>query len=607
MAVKRLAIILIAAILVVVGALIFGPRFIPMETARDRIADQIAQWIGREVSFAGEPDISFFPRPTIRLRDVTVAGADGSDETFITTAELIGTFRYLPLLWGDVELSAFELVEPTIALHIDDAGNSNWIFDGTLGERIAEAFRDPNDDAEREPIPEVVLGRFQISGGVVTLDRPDLPQTTVTELELDLLWPSTASPATATGSARWRGETVAITAALTEPLELIAGRESPVRFEVVAQPIRIAFDGNASRTDLDFAFAGEADVTMTSLREAVAWAGTPMASGSTLGGAAFSGEANWSWPVLSFSDATIRLDGNVVSGAVAIDFGGERTRIVGTIAADDLDFSPYAYAFRDDVDAAGAWRDAAIDLPALADIDWDFRISADRLIVAETRIAGFAASAIVNDGAVVIRLAEAGFYGGRIEASLTGALTGGSLSAQTELTLTDINIFPAMNDVIGVSPLTGRGSLTLTAATNGASWGELIRQLTGSIRASASNGALHGVDFGAADDLGALTADMVLNNEGETPLDTLTADFSLRDGEIAAERIDMAGPGLTLSFAGWGSLTSPDIGGHGVAWLETEAGGIRTLPFAVSGSWLEPQFTDDPNALELFRQSAAVD
>jgi AsmA protein len=607
LAVKRLAIILIAAILVVVGALIVGPRFIPTETARDRIADQIAQWIGREVSFTGEPDVSFFPRPTIRLKDVTVAGADGSGETFITTAELVGTFRYLPLLWGDVELSAFELVEPTIALHVDDAGKSNWIFDGTLGERIAEALRDPGDDAQREPIPEVVLGRFRISGGTVTLDRPNLPQTTITELELDLHWPSTASPATATGSARWRGETVEIAAALTEPLELMAGRESPVRFEVVAQPIRIAFEGSANRTELDFAFAGEADVTMTSLREAVAWAGTPMASGSTLGGAAFSGEAGWSWPVLSFSNAEIRLDGNVVNGAVAIDFGSERTRIVGTIAAVDLDISPYAYAFRDDVEATGAWRDAAIDLPALADVDWDLRISADRLIVADTRIEGFAASAIVDDGAVVVRIAEAGFYGGRIEASLTAALTGSSLSAQTELRLTDINIFPAMKDVIGVAPVTGRGGLTMTAATNGASWGELIRQLTGSIRASASNGTLRGVDFGAADDFEAMTVDMVLNSDGETPLDTLTANFSLRDGEIAAERIDMAGPGVTLSFTGQGSLTSPDIGGHGVAWLESEAGDIRALPFAVSGSWLEPRFADDPNALDLIRQSAAVD
>ena len=607
MAAKRLAFILIAAILVVVGALIVGPRFIPTETARDRIADQIAQWIGREVSFTGEPDISFFPRPTIRLKDVTVAGANGGDETFITTAELVGTFRYLPLLWGDVELSAFELVEPTIALRVDDAGNSNWIFDGTLGERIAEALRDPEDNAQREPIPEVVLGRFQISGGAVTLDRPNLPQTTITELELDLHWPSTASPATATGSAMWRGETIELTAALADPLELIAGRESPVRFEVVAQPIRIAFDGNVGRTELDFAFAGETDVTMTSLREAVAWAGTPMASGSTLGGAAFSGEASWSWPVLSFSNSEIRLDGNVVNGAIAIDFGGERTRIVGTIAAQDLDLSPYAYAFRDDVDATGAWRDAAIDLPALADIDWDMRISADRLIVAETRIEGFAASAIVNDGEVVVRLAEAGFYGGRIEASLTGALTGSSLSAQTELRLTDINIFPAMNDVIGMAPVTGRGSLTMTAATDGASWGELIRQLTGSIQLSASNGTLRGVDFGTAAGLQELTVDLVLDSDGETPLDTLVADFSLRDGEIAAERIDIAGPGVTVSFAGWGSLTSPAIGGHGVALLESEAGDIRALPFSVSGSWLEPLFADDPDALDLIRQSAAVD
>ena len=96
-AMKRLAIILAAVIVLVTGILIVAPLFIPKELARVRIAEQIEQWIGRPVTFTGEPAISFFPRPTVRLENVAITDGDGSGNSFISVDELTGTVRLLPL------------------------------------------------------------------------------------------------------------------------------------------------------------------------------------------------------------------------------------------------------------------------------------------------------------------------------------------------------------------------------------------------------------------------------------------------------------------------------------------------------------------------------
>jgi AsmA protein len=80
---KRLAIVVATAVVLFAGVLMLAPQFIPADTARAEIAEQIEQWIGRPVSFSGEPSITFFPRPRVRLENVIIEDSDGSGAIFI--------------------------------------------------------------------------------------------------------------------------------------------------------------------------------------------------------------------------------------------------------------------------------------------------------------------------------------------------------------------------------------------------------------------------------------------------------------------------------------------------------------------------------------------
>ncbi|MHA1559253.1 MAG: AsmA family protein, partial [Alphaproteobacteria bacterium] len=340
---KRLAIIIAIAVVLFTGLLLLAPLFIPVDAARAKIAEQIEQWIGRPVSFSGEPSISFFPRPSVRLDNVIIEDRDGSGAIFIHVDELIGTFRLLPLLVGRVQASSFELRRPTIALRVDEDGRSNWAFEGTLGERIAEAQEIGGADSD---VTEVALGTFRLVDGTITFEEPGAEMATLSQVALDFTWPSTAVAAFASGSVVWRGERVSISAMLAEPLELIAGRSSPGQFTVTGEPIGIVFDGWVGRNDLDLVLDGETRVEMDSLRRVVNWASASIGEGTTLADASIDGHARWDWPVLEFSNAEMALDGNKAIGAFSIDFSGERVDIDGTLALRSLDLTGYAEAFR---------------------------------------------------------------------------------------------------------------------------------------------------------------------------------------------------------------------------------------------------------------------
>lgn len=594
---KRLAIILAAVIVLVTGTLIVAPLFIPEELARIRIAEQIEQWIGRPVTFTGEPAISFFPRPTVRLENVAIADGDGSDETFIAVEELTGTVRLLPLLFGRVEVSSFRLERPVIALRVDEDGNTNWTFEGTLGERVNEAFG-VGDGVAQGDVSEVALGRFRIVDGTITYAEPGAPLAVISDVSLYINWPSTARAATASGSLTWRGETVDITASLLDPLELIAGRPSRGRFTVDGAPIDIAFDGSVGRNGLDFTFVGQTEVAMGSLRRVIDWAGAPIGTADTLADASIAGTAQWAWPILSFSDATMTLDGNAASGAFTADFSGERVDINGTLALGQLDLTPYADAFLAEVQSQGEdWGAVAISLPIFDHVDADIRISAGRLVVGAMHVENLAASAIAHAGSISLRIGEAGFYGGRVRASLSADYQATRFSAEAEMTLTNVDAQAALTDLVGFSALAGRADGSVTLAADGASWGELVHRLTGTLNATIADGTMTGLDLSHAAAMAAPTVDDIATGAGETVFAVFDAQFSFYGGQLIADRVAATGPDFDLTFAGWGWLTRPEIGGAGLVQLYDRAGSaVRTLPFLMSGTWANPAFADDLGA-----------
>lgn len=595
---RRLAILVLALVLVAGGVVALAPVLVPTELIRERMIEQVSQWLGRPVTALGEPVISLYPRPTVRIEGVTIGNADGSGQPFMTVAEATGTVGLLPLLFGRVEIREFELVRPTIALTVDENGKSNWaITEGTLGARVAEAQRGPDEPVAETAATDVTLGRFIITDGTITYQSAtDLIPVAITEVSLDISWPSTGDSASARGSFVWRGERVDITASLAAPLELIAARPSAGRFRINAAPVIIAFEGMVGRDGLDFRFEGESSVRANSLRRLLAWAGAEIVDGPTLRAASIAGNAAWAWPILSFSAAAMSLDGNQADGAFTVDFGNSRPFIRGTIAADDLDLSAYALAFQTDVQADGAWTGAAIDLPVLALIDSDIRLSAARVLIGTAEIDGVAASAVVSDGHIDIGIGDAELYGGRLQASITGEIQPPLLSILADISVVNMAALPAFTYLLGVTSVTGTARGSMHIAGSGTNWGELVENLSGTLSTSIVNGSMAGVDIPAVLAMPEPTVDQILAAAEATHFDRFEASFRFDGGRLLTESMTVHDPAFELAFAGEASLRRPTIEGHGVVLLKGPAGN-REMPFVLGGTWFAPTLEDDPDPM----------
>jgi uncharacterized protein involved in outer membrane biogenesis len=321
---RRLAVLAIAIVVLIGGLLLLVPVLLPKEAVKTRIAEQISAWTGREVSVRGDPVISVFPNLTVQIEGVTIAGPQTMRDADLAEMEsLTGSVRLLPLLIGDIEFAAFELIGPKIRLVRDEADKRNWMFDGSVA-ALQLAFTG-----------DVPLGAFTLVDGTIDFeDRLTGGREMLDAVNLEIDWRSVSRPFTLSGSATWRDEPVSIEAGARDPVSFIKGRQTPFTARLDAAPMRIDFDGTATGIK-NTRFGGQLDLSSPSLRSFLGWIGNPLADGALLAGLAISGEAAADKDGLDISSARVSLDGNTGTGGLRIGFG-DRPAISGTLAFQSL-------------------------------------------------------------------------------------------------------------------------------------------------------------------------------------------------------------------------------------------------------------------------------
>jgi len=115
-----LAVLLVAAVLL-------GPRFIDWTAYKETVAARVADATGREVRIAGRVDVNVLPRPSLTLNGLRVANAPGGDaEHLLRAGELRLELAWAPLFQGRLRLDAVELAEPRVVLESNGPEGPNW-------------------------------------------------------------------------------------------------------------------------------------------------------------------------------------------------------------------------------------------------------------------------------------------------------------------------------------------------------------------------------------------------------------------------------------------------------------------------------------------------
>src|SRR5882757_3866488 len=145
-------------------------------------------------------------------------------------------------------------------------------------------------------------------------------------------------------------------------------------------PLKLAFDGTvANRTSL--MMEGTSTVDSPSLRSALRWMGqAPPGGGGGFGRFALKARANVVGGSVALTNVNVELDGNVAEGVMTFANNGRQT-LQATLAAGNLDFTPYISTFRLLASGARDWNRQLFDLTSLSTTDLNMRLSAAKVTV----------------------------------------------------------------------------------------------------------------------------------------------------------------------------------------------------------------------------------
>ncbi len=585
---KRIAIVAVIAVGLAGLATLAVPLAVSPVLIKQRIAERISAATGRAVTLSGEPSLSIYPHLAVTIERLTVADPKGlGDDPFVVADEVTTRLRFLPLLIGRVELEAFTLVRPRVHLIAEGDGRTNWTMAAT--------------DAKGPAIADLALGRLRIADGTVVYD--DLAAKHHEELDnvdLDLTWANAATALSGNGKMQWRGESVEFNGSVANPLDLLDGKGSTVRFAIASTPLRVSFNGKMlglDGPDLE----GDASVSTPSVRKVVAWLGTALGNGSILGPASVEGRLSWHGSGLSFSKAALSLDGNDATGVLSVDFSGARPAVQGTFAATKLDLSPYFEAVSADMGAKGPWPFAATRLPIADLVDCDLRLSVSEVLIGSVRMTALGATGTIKDGAVTVNIGQAEVYGGKLGATIGAAMDGDKLATHIKATIDGALAQAPLKDLIGVGPISGKTNANIDINGSGATWGELVHSLAGDASITVADGTLNGVDMAEiANRMTDPLAEPMPPGEGSTPFAKLAGTVRLENSILATGDMKLKGKDYAVALNGRGSLITGSVEAN--ATLAMKSGGGKTVPLAITGTWLKPLI--GPRQLTLRDQTA---
>ena len=588
---KRLGIAIAAVVLASFAALGAMALLIPVDTVRDAAKAEIRSVTGLDLVLRGDVAVSLFPTGSISFADVTL----GDDAKPVLAADrLTARLRFFPLFAGRVQIADVSLVRPRINVSFDGDGHSNW---ASLVDALARAL---GPKANR-PADATSFTEIRINDGTITLqDATRGIDETFKNVELALAWPFISKSFAATGRIVWHDEPIDTAITLTDFASALAGDRSGMKIRLAGAPVKFAFEGNWS-TRPTLQIEGTLAADAPSLRETLRWTGLKPLSGGGFGRFALKAKTNVSGGTIALSTVNVELDGNVAEGVLAFATDGRQT-LQGTLAAGELDLTPYVATIRLLTSNERDWNRVPLVIDGLTGVDLDLRLSAAQITLGRAKLGRTAVAANLRGGKLLVTIGESQAFGGVLKGSMALAASDVGAEFKSQLQFTDVDLEKCLGDIFQFRRIDGRGDMAVALDATGTSVLAMTRTLNGTANLNGRDGSL--VGWNVEQLLRRLerrplsgTGDF---RNGRTPFEKLTADFKITEGIATVDSIILEGSKVRLGLAGSASIPARDFDLHGVASLavaSTDTAPAFELPFVVQGPWDDPILLPDTQAL----------
>ena len=563
--------------------------FLNRDALREAVEAQIRAVTGLDLVVNGSIDVSVFPGSYVSFHDVGLKGGGTSDPA-LSVDVLTANLRLLPLLLRRFEIADVMMLRPHIHVVRSADGASNWT---PFIDTIARTMKPGADN-------QLSFSEIRIQdGGLAYEDAANHASETLQNIDLSLAWPSISRSFAATGQFDWRGERVDGAISASDFVAALSGERSGLKARLASAPLKLAFDGTvADRTSM--MMEGTLTIDSTSLRNALRWTGQAPPGSGGFGRFALKARANVVGASVALTNVNVELDGNVAEGVMTYTNNGRQT-LQATLAAGNLDFTPYISTFRLLASGARDWNRQLFDLDSLSSTDLDMRLSAAQVTVGSSKLGRTALGANLRGGALALSVGEAQMFGGIARGSFGIARTDAVADVKGQFQFTDVDLQSCASELFGISKLSGRGNLNVSLVASGSSPFGLAQSLDGTATLTGHDGAISG--FNAEQLLKRLERRPLSGagsfRSGSTPYDNLTISVKFSDGIATAEDVRVEGPAARLTLTGTASVPSREYDLKGIASLVSAPNSPPgfPLPFVVQGPWEDPLIFPDPESL----------
>ena len=513
-------------VLVIVAALVI-PFFVPTDTYKQQIAEQVKSATGRDLAIKGDIGFSLLPNIELKVNDVAFANAPGAaSKDMATFKSLLVQLKLMPLLSGNVEVDSFVLVEPNINLEIDKSGKPNWEFQPAEAAKPAEIGKAPTAPAKPAGPPtdpmatlaKLKLGDIRLEKGRVTYaDAKSGDKQALDNVNVTISFPDIQSALAVNGNLTWRGKVVSLKTKVDKPNQLILGKASPVSLNVDSEPVKLSFAGSLTNSQPPQA-GGDLKLAVPSIRELARWTGNPIQmKGSGLGPLNVAGKLAMAGDKISFSGATLALDAIRGKGDFAVATGGKVPAITARLDVEKLDVNPYlgepdSAAMNKETGKGGTpptgggapakpaqqgWSTDPIDVSALRTVNADLALSTGGIVYQKIQIGKSALKVTLNGGKLNANLTEMALYNGTGKASVAVDGSGAVPAINQSVELNNINSFPLLRDAADMKRLEGKANAKYAITGHGRNQKEIVQSLNGDGNVKFLNGAIRGVNIAA--------------------------------------------------------------------------------------------------------------
>lgn len=538
---KRVAIIAAVAVFVLAGAVAVVAHVMAFDP--DRLASALREAESRtgiRIALGSSFDFAFFPRPNVLVRDVRISDRDGTVDLHAPSLRV--TLSTLALLRGQIVIDGIRAASLTGSIDIDRLPFG--------GRRTSEA-QDGTLDWPEALVPSTVV----VASAFLQLRSSNPAQSGfLTDLH-GVLEGLREGRASATGGGLWHGERGDVSVHLDSVATFMGAEPTEASVKIRSSLLTASASGTLNQ-GWRGGFMGDVTATSPAFPTLLRIVGLSPGILAGVQHASFSSNAEPTSDGLAFANAKVVLNDSALEGTLALQFDGDRTGIVGTLATERLDLTPLIAALPAIRDGEGGWSETDIAFSPSDLHDVDLRISANHLRVDGIEADDAALSALCREGRMELSLGEARAYGGLVKARLFANDEPNGLAFKLDASWSQLD-FGGLSNAAQIAPdhLAGTANGHFTIEGHGRTASAIVGSLAGSGEASLRQGKL--ADVPLIDALiqpdPALRADAAARGT-PTAFDLASLDFQIADGSLTIARASIAGPDMHVSFSGTSSL-----------------------------------------------------